>query len=516
VTLTPDAGKRASRALTAARAKFEVGDSAASESLLAVASAGPLDELGHSQVERRYAEIAFDMRRGSDAPLLLLRAAQRFEHLDTDLAQQSYLEALVAAIYAASLAKGTNVVDVARAADSSPAGSEPTAARQQLLRGLASRFIDGYATAAPMLRVAIREHRASEGQLDWTSVAFILAAMELWDDEAWLELASSQAELARATGRLIFLPYALNYLAGFYLQAGELAEATRLLAEAEDLHLGPRAETLPYIPSRLAAWRGDATTALNLFDVMKRGALAWGEGGAISAAEYAAAILYNGLGQYELACEAAERAIAPDDLVISSWAMPELIEAASRCDRRDVAHDAADQLSERAAVTGTNWALGTAAHARALVEVGDAAEKLHREGIELLGNSRVVAQLARAQLCYGEWLRRVNRRADARPQLRLAYDTFASMGAEGFTERARRELLATGEKVRKRRDDTRNELTPQEEHIARLARNGQTNPEIGAELFISARTVEWHLRKVFTKLGITSRKDLLTALPGRD
>jgi DNA-binding CsgD family transcriptional regulator len=315
---------------------------------------------------------------------------------------------------------------------------------------------------------------------------------------------------------LIFLPYALDYLAGFYIQAGELAEATRLLTEAEGLHRSLRAETLPYIPSRLAAWRGDVTTALNLVDVMKSGAFARGEGGAISASEYAAAILYNGLGQYELAREAAERAIGADDLVTSSWAMPELVEAASRSDRKDVAHDAADQLSERAAVTATNWALGTAARARAMVEDDHAAEELHREGIELLGHTRMVTQLARAQLCYGEWLRRVNRRADARPQLRLAYDTFASMGAEGFAERARRELLATGEKVRKRRDDTRNDLTPQEEHIARLAREGQTNPEIGAELFISARTVEWHLRKVFTKLGISSRRDLQTALPDRN
>jgi DNA-binding CsgD family transcriptional regulator len=205
-----------------------------------------------------------------------------------------------------------------------------------------------------------------------------------------------------------------------------------------------------------------------------------------------------------------------DDVVTASWALPELVEAASRCGRTQVATDAVDRLSERALASGTNWAKGTLARARALIEDSEDAEKYHRQAIELLGHTRMRAQLARARLCYGEWLRRQNRRVDARDQLRQAHDTLAKMGADGFAQRAGRELLATGEKVRKRRDDARNALTPQEEHIARLARDGKTNPEIGAELFISSRTVEWHLRKVFTKLGISSRKGLRAALQGRD
>ena len=516
VMLTPDPPERAARALAAAQGKVAVGDFAAAESLLAVADAGPIDESGHAQVQRTYAQIAFDLRRGSDAPPLLLHAAQRLEHIDAELAHETYLEALVAAIYAAGLAKGTDVSDVALAAQSIDLGPEPWPARQLLLRGLSARLTDGYVSAAPALIQAIRKYRASERELDWLCVAFNLATMELWDDEAWFELASSQADLARATGTLIFLPYALDYLAGFYIQAGELSQATRLLAEAEGLQLGFRAETLPYIPLRIAAWRGQDSTALGLVGEMKRGARARGEGCAISAAEYAAAVLYNGRGQYELARDAAQNAISTDDIVTASWALPELIEAASRCGQREIAAEAAGRLSERALASGTDWARGTEASARALIEDGEAAETYHRQAIEKLSHCRMRTQLARARLCYGEWLRRQNRRVDARDQLRQAHDFFATMGAEGFADRARRELLATGEKVRRRSDDTRNELTPQELHIARLAGDGRTNPEIGAELFISSRTVEWHLRKVFTKLEISSRRGLRAALPVRD
>jgi DNA-binding CsgD family transcriptional regulator len=249
---------------------------------------------------------------------------------------------------------------------------------------------------------------------------------------------------------------------------------------------------------------------------MMRGARARGEGAAITSAEHATATLHNGLGQYELASDAAQKASAPNEIVTSSWALCELVEAASRSGRRSVACDAVDRLSERLSASATEWAKGTEARSRALVEDGERAEALHREAIEWLGQCRMAAHLARARLTYGEWLRREGRRVDAREQLRPAHDMFASMGAEGFAERARRELLATGEKARKRQDDTRDDLTPQEEQIARLARDGRTNPEIGAELFISPRTVEWHLRKVFTKLGISTRKGLRGALPDRD
>jgi DNA-binding CsgD family transcriptional regulator len=516
VTFTPDAGERASRALAAAGAKFDAADLVAAESLLATAAVGPLDELGQAQVQRVRAQIAFDLRRGSDAPALLLRAARTLEPLDAELARETYLEALVAVVYAARLATGTDVTDVAGAARSAPIGPEPLPARQLLLLGLAARLTDGYAAAAPLLKRALRAYRDEERQLDWLCVPYNLAAMDLWDDRAWFELASWQTALARATGALSLLPYALDYLAENHILAGDLPMAAGLLTEAGELSSGSRADTLPYVALLLAAWRGQATTASGLIEVMTRGAHARGEGCAIAFAEYATATLHNGLGQYELASDAAQKASAANEIVTSSWALYELVEAASRSDQRNVARDAVDRLSERLSASGTEWAKGTEARSRALVEDDGRAEDLHRQAIELLGQCRMTSHLARARLTYGEWLRREGRRVDAREQLRAAHGMFASMGAEGFAERARRELLATGEKVRKRQHDARDELTPQEEQIARLARDGRTNPEIGAELFISPRTVEWHLRKVFGKLGIGSRKELHDALPDRE
>jgi DNA-binding CsgD family transcriptional regulator len=512
VTFTPDPGERASRALTAARMKLGAGDLSAAGSLLAVADAGPLDELGQARAQCVHAQIAFDARRGSDAPLLLLRTAQRLESLDAELARETHLKALVAVIYAARLATDLAPADVARAALSAPLGPEPLPGRQLLLLGLATRLTDGYAAAAPTLTAALRAYLAEERHLDWSWVAYSLAAMDLWDDSAWLELASSQAELARATGTLILLPFALDYLATVHVRAGDLSLASALIEEAQSLDLGVRAETLPYIPLLLAAWRGDVSTAMKLVEVMISGAHSRGEGCAVTAAEYATAILYNGLGEYELAFEAAQKAAAADEIATSSWALCELIESAARSGRQEIARESLDQLRERTGASGTAWAKGTEASASALLEDGESAEHLHREGIEALGQSRMAAHLARARLSYGEWLCRENRPVDACKQLRQAYDVFATMGADGFADRARRELLATGEKVPKRRDDTRDELTPQERQIARLARDGRTNPEIGAALYISPRTVEWHLRKVYTKLGISSRKGLRVAL----
>ncbi len=404
------------------------------------------------------------------------------------------------------------MADVAVGARSAPIEAEPLPAEQLLLLGLAIRLTDGCAAAAPTLSRALRAYRAQERKLDRMCLAYNIAAEELWDDEAWLELASSQAELARATGTLLLLPYALDYLAGVYIQQGALSIAAELLAEAEGLDLGVR----PEFPLRLAAFRGQAATALPLVEVMTGSALTRGEGCAIAAVGYSEAVLYNGLGQYGAALEAAEKATATDDIVTSSWALHELVEAAARSGRIELAREAADRLAERAAASGTPWAMGAAARSRALVADGEAAEELYREAIDRLEPSRMAWYLARARLSYGEWLRRENRRVDARGQLREAYDMFASMGSDGFADRARHELLATGENVRKRRDDTRDELTPQEEQIARLARDGRTNAEIGAQLFLSPRTVEWHLRKVFAKLGISSRMGLHDALPVRD
>ena len=422
--LTPGSAERASRSLSAARAKFETGDFASAEALLASADAGPLDKLDQAKVQLTRAQMSFDQRRGRDAPQLLLRAARRLEPLDGGLACETHLEALVAAIYAGRLADPADVADVALGARSAPIGAEPLPAEQLLLLGLAIRLTDGCAAAAPTLSRALDAYRAQERKLDRMCLAYNIAAEELWDDEAWLELASSQAELARATGTLLLLPYALDYLAGVYIQQGALSIAGELLAEAEGLDLGVR----PEFPLRLAAFRGQASTALPLAEVMTTSALTRGEGCAIAAVGYSEAVLYNGLGQYGPAVEAAQKATATDDIVTSSWALHELVEAAARCGRPELARVSAARLSERAAASGTAWALGAAARSQALVTEGEAAEELYCDAIGHLEPSRMAWYLARARLSYGEWLRRENRRADARRQLREAHEMFGVMG----------------------------------------------------------------------------------------
>jgi DNA-binding NarL/FixJ family response regulator len=524
VALTPDPDERARRALVAAEAKYAAGDFEAAQAMLVTAEIGPLDELGYALLQRMRAQVAFALRRGSDAPPLLLRAARRLETLDADLARQTYLEALVAAIYAGRLASGEDLTEVARAARSASVGPSAVSGRsrpetpvsQLLLHGLAVRLTDGYVAAAPWLKKALRSYRAAPPQeLDWLSVSANLVAMDLWDDEAWHELATGQVRMARANGTLSWLPFALDYLAEIHIQAGELAQAEALLAEGESIDPGTRLATLPYVSLMVAAWHGDAPTAAKLSEAMVAGASTRGEGTALTYAEYARAVLYNGLGSYELAAEAAGSAVAAGELVMSPWALYELAEAAARSDEQERAAAAAERLSAIAAASGTDWARGAAARSLALVLQGSAAEDAHHEAIERLGRTRMAAHLARAQLSYGEWLRRENRRLDAREMLRPAFEAFASMGAEAFGERARRELVATGEKVRRRGEDGYTELTPQEEEIAQLARDGRTNHEIGAQLFIGARTVEWHLRKVFAKLDISSRRDLDRALKRR-
>jgi DNA-binding CsgD family transcriptional regulator len=522
VALTPDPGERASRALTAAEAKYAAGDFMAAQTILVTAEIGPLPELGHARVQRMLAQIAFALRRGRDAPPLLLQAAQRLQGLDAEMARQTYLEALVASIYAGRLAPGQGAGEVAGAArlasyEPEEAGEgEPPPHAQLLLRGLAVRLTDGYLAAAPLLKEALRRYRARAQELDWLPVSYNMVAMDLWDDEAWFELATGQVRRARANGTFSWLPFALDYLAELDIQAGDLAAAAGLLREGERIDPGIRAATLPYVPLLLAAWRGEEQAADELAQAMVRGAADRGEGAALTYAEYAKAVLHNGLGNYWLAADAAHRASSANEFVISPWALYELTEAAARSNQRQRAVVAADRLAGIAEASGSDWARGAAARSRALLSEGRAADEAYRKAIELLSRTRMAAHAARARLCYGEWLRRVNHRVAAREQLRPAFDALATMGAQGFAERARRELLATGEKVRKRHEDPSTQLTPQEEEIAQLAREGRTNPEIGAQLFIGARTVEWHLRKVFVKLDISSRRELNEALRRRD
>jgi DNA-binding CsgD family transcriptional regulator len=344
----------------------------------------------------------------------------------------------------------------------------------------------------------------------------------LWDDETWHELATRSLSICRDAGALAELPNALTYRASMHVLAGEFDAASALIEEAYAIAEATGNVPLRYTSLLLAAWRGREGPALDAIEAGIGDAKARGLERAIGFAHCVTALLYNGLGRYQEALAAAQRARAYvaaeglDDLGPLGWALAELVEAGARGDGREVASDALRQLAERTSACGTDWALGIEARSRALLSEGEVAERWYREAIERLARTRIRADLARAHLLYGEWLRREGRRVDAREQLRRAHDAFTSMGAEGFAERARRELLATGEKLRKRVDETRDQLTPQEEQIAHLAREGLTNPEIGAQLFISPRTVEWHLRKVFSKLGITSRRGLLEALAHRE
>jgi DNA-binding CsgD family transcriptional regulator len=295
---------------------------------------------------------------------------------------------------------------------------------------------------------------------------------------------------------------------------GDSGSAASLIAEADSVTEATGSQVAPYGALVLGGLQGREAEAAPLIDATIQDATAWGQGTAVQYAHWARSILLNGLGRYHEALTAAQD--ASDDtpeLFVSVWALSELVEAAVRTEDAARARGALERLAEATRAAETDWGLGIAARARALLSGDETAERLYREAIERLGRTRLRPELARAHLLYGEWLRRRNRRVDARAQLRAAHDQLASIGMEAFAERARNELLATGEKVRKRAVETREDLTAQERQIAHLAREGLSNPEIGARLFLSPRTVEWHLRKVFAKLGVRSRRELANALP---
>jgi DNA-binding CsgD family transcriptional regulator len=352
----------------------------------------------------------------------------------------------------------------------------------------------------------------TEDEIRWLWLACRIAP-DLWEDETWHELATRQLALARDAGALTVLPLAATYRAGVHVHAGEFASASALIEEADAITEATGNAPLGYTSLVLAAWRGQEAPALKLIAASREDAVGRGEGRAITLAEYATAVLENGLARYQAAFAAAQRACEHEDLGLFGWALIELIEACVRSREPELAADAFERLSERTRLSGTDWALGVEARSRALLSKGQHAEDLYLEATERLGRCRIKVHLARTHLIYGEWLRRENRRTDAREPLRAAHELFASMGAEAFAERAARELLATGERARKRTSDTRGQLTAQETQIAELAREGRSNPEIGAQLFISARTVEYHLHKVFAKLSITSRNELNRVLP---
>jgi DNA-binding CsgD family transcriptional regulator len=518
VELTPDPARRGARAIAAARAKLDAGAPEAAHALLAAAELTPLNELQRARLERLRAEVAF-ARHGSDAPPLLLDAAKRFEVLDAALARETYLEAFGAAIFAGRESRAVGVVEVAEAVRAAPSGTRPPRHVDLLVDGLGERFTEPYGEAVPTLTralqaIASRDDRADDLRWLWTSCSVTPEplAPELWDDETWHELASHAVDVARDAGALGVLPIALSYRACVHLHAGEFSAASALIQEADAIAQATGSAPLRYTSLALLAWCGQEAPALSAIESALHEAIARGEGRAIGLAHYATAVLYNGLGRYQEALVAAQLACAYEDLGFFGWALIELVEAAARSGSRSVASDGMRQLDERTTASGTDWALGVRARSMALLSHDSAAETLYREAIERLGRSRIAVHLGRAQLVYGEWLRRENRRVDAREQLRAAHEMFSSIGAEAFAERARHELLATGETARRRTVETRDALTPQEAQIARLARDGLSNPEIGAQLFLSPRTIQYHLRKVFAKLGISSRRELGGAL----
>jgi DNA-binding CsgD family transcriptional regulator len=508
--LTVDPARRAERALAAAQASFQAGAFDAALRLAATAEAGPLDEFQRARVELVRGQITFASGQGSNAAPLLLKAARRLEPFDLGLARETYLIAWGAGNIAGHLTGSDVLLEICRAAQALPPLPDTARPLDLLLDGLALLPTDGHAAATPALRRAAKAlaDMPVEDVLRWGWMAQS-ASVTVWDDEGWHGICARQARLLRDTGALAELPIQLAGLGMARSWMGDFAGAAALAAEADSVAAATGSRSAPHALLRLRALQGREAEACAVIEQA-----ATGGPSAATCAHWAAAVLYNGLARYEEAAAAAWQATTNTfDWFMPVRALPELVEAAARAGDPGLARDALERLAETTQSAGTDWALGIEARSRALLSDGLAADELYREAIDRLGRTRLRPELARARLLYGEWLRRERRRIDAREQLRNAYDMFTAIGMEAFAERAARELAATGETVRKRSPGTREELTPQERQIARLARDGLSNPEIGAQLFVSARTVEWHLRNVFVKLGITSRRQLRTALP---
>jgi DNA-binding CsgD family transcriptional regulator len=512
VALTVDPTRRAERALAAAQASLEAGAFDEALAVLAAVEAGALDAFQLARTHLLRGRLASAASFGS-AAAELLKTAKEIEPLDVDLARETYLDAWGAALAAGELAPPGTLRDVSHAALSAPPGGHEPRPSDLLLDGLAQLVTEGLAVSAPTLRDAVTAFRTDEKVLQWGALA-ATAAAALWDMEGFEAVINRQVQLARDTGALALLATALQGAGIVVSWSGNFGEAASLIVEAEAVTGATGVHISPYGGMLLAALRGDEAEATTLLQATIENATAGGEGLGVQYARWATSILYNGLGRYEEAMAAAQQASddAPE-LFVSDWALAELVEAAARAGNTELAAASAKRFVEATNASGSDWGLGVAARLRALASEGDAAEALYLEAISRLGRTPLRPELARAYLLYGEWLRRGGRRVDAREQLRAAHDMLNSIGMQAFAERARRELIATGERARKRASETRDELTAQEEQIARLARDGLSNPEIGAQLFLSPRTVEWHLSHVFTKLGVRSRKELRAALP---
>ncbi|HUA49955.1 MAG TPA: AAA family ATPase [Solirubrobacteraceae bacterium] len=516
VVLTRESGRRAERALAAAQAHLHAGAFDEALRLLASAELGFLDELGRARVELLRGQIEFASTAGGEAPALLLNAAKRIEPLDITLARETYLDAWAAAVFAGQAALGGSVLEVSRAAIQAPQPACAPRPADQLLDAFSVLVTGGRAAAATGLRRAASvfadgEISVSEGSR-WGWLAHV-AVVTLWDEENWYAIGHRQLNSVRDAGLLVHLPIYLQSLAIVTAWRGDFAAADSLIAETGAIAEATGTRFPHHAALVLAGLRGNEGDTTELVQGELTKASAAGRGLGIQFCQWVSAIVHNALGRYEAAVAAARQASeeAPE-LYVSGWALPELIEAAARTGKTPLAAEALDRLAEAASAGDSDWGLGVLARSRALLGDGEAAEDCYRHAIERLSRTQLRTELARAHLLYGEWLRRDNRRLDARAQLRTAYELFAEIGMEAFANRARNELQATGEHVRARTAEARDDLTAQERQIAELARDGLSNPDIGARLFLSPRTVEWHLRKVFGKLGISSRRELSTAL----
>jgi DNA-binding CsgD family transcriptional regulator len=519
VLLTVDPPRRIERLLAAAQVNLEAGEFGHALGMLAAAEAENLDELASARVDLLRGLVTFASGLGNDAPPLLLKAAKRLEPLDLGLARETYLTAWIAALFAGSLAGAGDLAEISRAAQALPPPADPPGPVDLVLDGLTRLVTEGPAAAAPTLRQAISLYAAAglsvESELRWGWLVQA-AASALWDDDAWRAMLLRQARLAREAGALEQLPIMLGALGTAVAWSGDFAGAAGLIAESDAVCEVTGTRAAPFTAMMLASLRGDEAAAVPLIEATVTEATAGGQGVAVAYARWVQAILGNGLARYADALAAAGQASEDTSaLHISMWALPELVEAAVRSGNTGVASGALARLAEFTRAGGTDFGLGIEARCRALLSEQAAAEDLYCEAIVRLGRTQLRPELARAHLVYGEWLRREGRRVDARAQLRIAHEMLDAMGMAAFADRARHELMATGQTVRTRTVETDSALTPQEAQIARLARDGRTNPEIGAQLFLSTRTVEWHLRKVFGKLGITSRRELRRALETR-